>query len=104
MSVDVDAAIVEGPRDEAGLRRAGFERPIHTCATSTGLVAFVSSIPEQQVVILTDFDSAGRALNARLRELLPDSRVHTEWRREIGYRLTTHGRRDIESLNNLFTP
>jgi 5S rRNA maturation endonuclease (ribonuclease M5) len=103
MSVEVDAAIVEGRNDERGLRRAGFEKPVYRCAESDGLVAFASSIPEQQVVILTDFDPAGRKLNARLRELIPGRRIRVDWRRQVGKELTAHGRRDIESMNNLFT-
>lgn len=102
MSVEVDAAIVEGPNDERGLRRAGFEKPIYTCSTSSGLVSFASSVSEQEVVILTDFDPAGRRLNARLRELIPESRVRVDWRRRFGRQLTARGRRDVESLNNLF--
>ncbi|SEO22199.1 5S rRNA maturation endonuclease (Ribonuclease M5), contains TOPRIM domain [Halogranum amylolyticum] len=103
MSLEVDAAIVEGRNDERGLRRAGFENPIYRCAEADGLVAFASSISEPEVVILTDFDPAGRRLNARLRELLPGRRVRVDWRRRVGKTLTAHGRRDVESLNNLFT-
>jgi 5S rRNA maturation endonuclease (ribonuclease M5) len=55
-----------------------------------------------KVSIHTDFDPAGRKLNARLRELLDDSQVDPEWRRPVGAALTPHGRRDIESLTNLF--
>lgn len=102
MNNDVDAAIVEGSRDEAGLREAGFEKPIYTCSTTNGLVGFANSIQEQRLTILTDFDTEGKELNARLRELLPGSRVQTIWRKKLGKLLTEHGHRDIESLNNLF--
>lgn len=103
MNDDVDAVIVEGPNDERGLRRAGFEKPVYTCATSGSLVAFAASVTEEQVVILTDFDPAGRKLNARLRQLIPGRRLSLGWRRRVGRELTLHGRRDIESMNNLFS-
>ncbi|SDM63425.1 5S rRNA maturation endonuclease (Ribonuclease M5), contains TOPRIM domain [Halogranum gelatinilyticum] len=98
----VDAAIVEGPNDRRGLRTAGFTKRVYTCSEAGGLAALASRIDEDRVVILTDFDPAGRRLNARLRELLDDSQVDPEWRRKVGAALTPHGRRDIESLNNLF--
>lgn len=101
MSRAVDAAIVEGENDRRGLRAAGFEKRIYTCSEAGGLVPFATRIDEE-VVILTDFDPAGRKLNARLRELLSDSQVTPEWRRKVGAKLTPYGRRDIESLNNLF--
>ncbi|WP_396612833.1 hypothetical protein ACH9L7_06065 [Haloferax sp. S1W] len=98
----VDAAIVEGQNDKRGLRAAGFEKRIYTCSEAGRLVSFATRVDEEVVVILTDFDPAGRKLNARLRELLADSQVTPEWRRTVGALLTPYGRRDIESLNNLF--
>ncbi|MDX5990271.1 hypothetical protein E6P09_17295 (plasmid) [Haloferax mediterranei ATCC 33500] len=102
MSRAVDAAIVEGQNDRRGLRAAGFEKRIYTCSEAGRLVPFATQIDEEEVVILTDFDPAGRKLNARLRELLADSQVSPEWRRKVGALLTPYDRRDIESLNNLF--
>lgn len=102
LNTAVDAAIVEGPNDRRGLRAAGFTKRIYTCSEAGGLTAFAGRVDEERVVILTDFDPAGRRLNARLRELLADTQVDPEWRRKVGALLTPHGRRDIESLNNLF--
>lgn len=102
MSRAVDAAIVEGQNDRRGLRAAGFEKRIYTCSEAGGLVPFATRVDEEWVVILTDFDPAGRKLNAQLRELLADSQVNPKWRRKVGALLTIYGRRDIESLNNLF--
>lgn len=102
MQQDVDAVVVEGPRDREALRSAGFEKPVRLCVTADGLVAFARSISEDRVAILTDFDTEGKKLNGRLRDLLAGKRVCTIWRKEFGKLLTERGRRDIESLNNLF--
>jgi 5S rRNA maturation endonuclease (ribonuclease M5) len=103
MNRDVDAVIVEGPNDREALKSAGVTRPIHTCSDTNGIVGFARSMAaEGTVAILTDFDEAGKRLNGRLRELLPGRKVRSIWRQKLGKLLTEHGRRDIESLNNVF--
>lgn len=103
MERDVDAVIVEGRRDKDALRAAGFTNTIHTCSDANGLVNFARAIPlDETVTILTDFDQEGKRLNGRLRDLIPGSQVRPIWRKKIGKLLTEHGRRDIESLNNVF--
>lgn len=104
MDATIDTIVVEGPRDEAALRKAGVETAIHTCSHSAGLVRFARSLPGQHIAILTDYDEPGRRLNGRLRDLLPDGRVDPRWRRDLGLLLTQRGRYDIESLNNVFAP
>lgn len=103
MDRQVDAVVVEGPNDEAALRRVGVETPIHTCSQTNGLAGFASSLPGEQIAILTDYDDPGQRLNAKLRAYIPDARVDPRWRRELGLLLTQRGRYDIESLNNVFS-
>lgn len=102
MNVEIDTAIVEGPRDESGLRHAGFESTVKKVGTATNLLTFVDSIDANSIVILTDYDREGKRINAMLREHLPESRCNIQYRRDIGRVLTKHGRYDIESLNNIF--
>lgn len=103
MNRDVDAVVVEGRNDRTALERAGVTQPIYTCSDANGLVAFARTVAqEDSVAILTDFDAEGKRLNGRLRDLLPGRCVQPIWRQKLGKLLTRHGRRDIESLNNVF--
>lgn len=102
MDRSVAVAIVEGERDRMGLERAGFTGEIRECATAQGLRPFAASIEGDPIAILTDYDSPGRDLNGKLRDLLPDRRVDAYWRRELGLLLTKRGHYDIEALNNVF--
>ena len=102
MDQGVEIVIVEGQRDRSALRKGGVTCTIRTCAQSGGLVAFSESIDTYPVAILTDYDPAGKQLNARLRDLLPDATVDPRWRRDLGALLTQQGHYDIESLNKVF--
>ncbi len=102
MDERVGTVIVEGPRDQDGLRAAGVTAPIRACGNCEGLMSFVETIEGSPIAILTDFDDHGRHLNGRFRDLLPDHRVEPRWRRDLGLLLTQRGRYDIESLNNVF--
>lgn len=102
MDRDVDAVIVEGQNDRAALQRAGCTTPIYTCSQTNGLVGFARDIADGRIAILTDFDEEGKRLNGRLRDLLPGKHVRPIWRQKFGKVLTASGRRDIESLNNVF--
>lgn len=104
MDQDVDAVIVEGPRDREALERAGFTQRIYTCSETNGLIGFARSVSDEgSIAILTDFDEEGKKLNGRLRELIPGSHIQSIWRKKLGRVMTEHGRRDIESLNNVFS-
>ncbi len=103
MNQNVDAVIVEGKNDKAALERAGCTAEIYTCSRSNGLVGFARSVAiEDRIAILTDYDAEGKRLNGRLRDLLPGKHVRPIWRQKLGKLLTEYGRRDIESLNNVF--
>ncbi len=105
MDRDVDAAIVEGKHDVAALEAAGFTGDIYTVSDATeGVTALGKRVVREadSIAILTDFDPEGRDLNRRLQEVIPESRNRKIWRKKLGTMLTATGRRDIESLNNLF--
>lgn len=104
MDREVDAIVVEGPNDTSALRAGGVETHIAECARCRNLDHFADELAGGPIAILTDFDDHGRRLNGRLRDLLPDHRVESRWRREVGLLLTQRGRYDIESLNNVFEP
>lgn len=98
----VDRIVVEGGRDRAGLRACGVRSPISECATGGELYGFSRELDGTAVVLLTDYDTHGRHLNGRLRDLLSASRVVPRWRREVGLLLTQRGHYEIEALNNVF--
>lgn len=105
MDRDVDAVIVEGPHDEEALRTAGFTGDIYTVSnTRDGVTALAERVNAEtdSVAILTDFDPEGRELNRELQEAIPESRNQKVWRKKLGSVLTAKGRRDIESINNIF--
>ena len=102
MDREVAQIVVEGPNDRQALRKAGLDSPIEECSQTAGLTGFADQLTGDPIAILTDFDDAGRRLNGRLRDVLPDARVATHWRREVGLVLTQHGHYEIESLNNVF--
>lgn len=104
MDRDVEAVVVEGPRDRTALRTAGVDSAVYECSPGPDLVTFARSLQGDPITILTDYDQAGKRLNGRLRDLLPESRIETRWRQEIGLLLTQRGRYDIEALSNVFEP
>lgn len=105
MEAAVDAVIVEGGHDREALERAGFSKPIYTCSETDGFVGFAKDVARQhdRIAILTDFDAEGKELNKELQEYIPGRKNERRWRKELGKLLTEHGRRDIESINNLLS-
>ena len=103
MDRSVEVVIVEGPNDRSALRSGGVTVDIHECSTGRGVAGCARTITGGPVAILTDYDDHGRRLNGELRDLLPDAAVAPHWRQELGLLLTSRGRYDIESLNNVFT-
>ncbi len=106
MAGEVDAVVVEGPRDRAALRALGYSGPV-LLASGNGMnwANFVDSIEERYrtVALLTDFDGEGRALAARLRGRLERSgvRVAPEWRNRLRELLDGTGCRTVEGLKRL---
>lgn len=103
MAEEVDAVVVEGPRDRAALRALGYSGPVLLASGSgRNRADFVDSISERHrtVALLTDFDGAGRALAARLRSRLERSgiKVAPEWRSRLRGLLEVTGGRTVEGL------
>lgn len=106
MNTDIEAAVVEGPSDEKALRLLGFSRAVLKCSGSVNSHhELVDEIARKytSVVILTDYDKKGKALNWRLFRDLSDRKVRVarSYRDEMGKLLNSSGRRDIESINRL---
>ncbi len=106
MAGEVDAVVVEGPRDRAALRALGYAGPVLLASGSRmGRADFVDAVAGRcrTVVLLTDFDREGRALAARLRGRLEKSgvRVAPEWRNRLRESLDGTGCRTVEGLKRL---
>lgn len=104
MNREADAVIVEGSKDERGLRAAGLTIPVMTYSR-VSIWLFVHRLKQEhdRVVILTDFDEKGEEYNAELQDRLTGTvTVLQGLRKAFGKALTQTGRRDIESLNNVF--
>lgn len=103
MAGEVDAVVVEGPRDREALRALGYSGPVLLASGSgQGRADFVDSIGERYrtVALLTDFDGEGRAMAARLRGRLERSgvRVAPEWRVKLRSLMEGTGCRTVEGL------
>jgi len=106
MGESVDAVLVEGPRDEEALRRLGFKGRVELHSRIgrsdedlvDGLV-----VSSRTVLVLTDFDAEGRAMNRKLTVLLERRGVKVDlWlRRTIGRRMAVLGVYAIEDLDNM---
>ena len=70
MNYNVDAVIVEGPHDKKTLKLLGYMKPILLCSkrSHSDLVDLIAE-KYLNVVVLTDFDEEGIALNGRLSKL-----------------------------------
>jgi len=104
LNESVDAIIVEGARDKAGLRELGITKAILMCSTKPD-TAFIDDLRSRykRVAILTDYDRAGKRFNKRLTVRLEHEsiKVETKFRSKIGRILGLRGMRDIESVNAL---
>ncbi|MFB6265824.1 MAG: toprim domain-containing protein [Candidatus Nanohaloarchaea archaeon] len=103
MDRDVEAVIVEGRKDEEAMEKAGFTGKVYTCSENTsGLVSLGrrASRENSSLAILTD-DDEGKKLNRELQEVVPEKINRKIWRKKLGKVLTSEGRRDVESINNV---
>jgi len=102
----VDAVVVEGARDVEALRRLGFRGRVETCSrvgVSDGDLVEGIARSSWAVVILTDFDEAGRGLDRRLSRLLERRgvRVERRLRRAVGRLMAALGVYAVEALDNV---
>jgi 5S rRNA maturation endonuclease (ribonuclease M5) len=102
MNQEVDMVIVEGKKDEGALKALGFKGRIFVYAKREPEILEGAVRNCESVVVLTDFDSAGKDLcNEIMDHLLGHVKINKRLRREFGRLLTSHGRRGIESINRL---
>jgi len=80
MNHAVDGVIVEGPHDKKTLALLGYEGTIITCSGKRSHVELAEFVAKtfSRVVILTDFDVAGKDLNRRLSKLFEMKQVKVE--------------------------
>jgi len=101
-----DAVLVEGLRDVAALRDLGFLGRVEMCSkvgVSDGDLVENLARSAGTVVILTDFDEAGRRLNRRISRLLERRgvRVETRLRRAVGRLMAVLGVYAVEALDDV---
>lgn len=102
----VDAVVVEGARDVEALRCLGFRGRIEMCSrvgVSDGDLVEELAQSSGAVVVLTDFDEAGRQLNRRLSKLLERRGVRVEvgLRRAVGRLMAVLWVHAVEALDNI---
>ena len=95
-----NTVVVEGKRDEHGLRKAGFSGKIFQFHSFKGIAKFADKIPKNgRLVLLLDSDRKGRYLTKRIVSLLEHrATIDLTFRRKIT--LITKGKiRNIEDLS-----
>jgi 5S rRNA maturation endonuclease (ribonuclease M5) len=106
LASDVDLVLVEGPRDVDALRSLGYLGAIATCSrvyVNDVELAEIIAAENRNVLILTDFDPEGDALNTRFSELLEHmgAMVERGLRAEVGRIMAVLGVRVVEALDNI---
>ncbi|RLG34335.1 hypothetical protein DRN97_02725 [Methanosarcinales archaeon] len=100
----VDAVVVEGIHDKEALKGMGIKKEIVMYSSGSSFVGFVDYLRRRhkRVVILTDYDRAGKRINKKLSAGLERAGIKVEWRyrKEIGRILGTRGLKCIESINS----
>ncbi len=100
----VDAVVVEGAHDKEALREMGITKEIVMYSSGSSYVDFVDYLRSRykRVVILTDYDRAGKRFNKKLSAGLERAGIKVErrYREEIGRILGIRGMKCIESINS----
>ncbi len=101
---EVDAVVVEGRKDTRALRAAGVTADIVEYSRFSAWLVTHKLVKQYKcVLILTDYDEKGREYHRELVERLEGRlTLSRDLRREFGKVLTRTGRRDIESLTNVY--
>ncbi len=97
---DADTIIVEGAADRRVLQALGAETSIAACG-GRDAAPFCRAVAADadHVVILTDFDEAGKELNQRLRrQLSGDVDVIASYRQQFGQLLAVDNRQCVEDI------
>ena len=106
LSSSVDLVLVEGPRDVQALRSLGYSGEVATCSrvhVSDVELAEIVAYANKNVLVLTDFDHEGDALNNRLSELIEHMGTVVErgLRAEVGRIMAVLNVRVVEALDNV---
>ena len=102
----IDVVVVEGTRDEEAMRQLGFKGRVELHSrvgcSDEDLVDKLAS-RDRSVLVLTDFDSEGRAMNRKLTAAFERSglKVEINLRRAIGRMMAVLGVYAIEDLENI---
>ncbi len=100
----VDAVVVEGAHDKEALREMGITKEIVMYSSGSSYVDFLDYLRSRykRVVILTDYDRAGKGFNKKLSTGLERAGIKVErrYREEIGRILGIRGMKCIESINS----
>ncbi|MBN2043242.1 MAG: toprim domain-containing protein [Candidatus Aenigmarchaeota archaeon] len=91
--------LVEGKKDEEALKRLGLKNIIAINGKPLYIVAEELSAKNQEIVILSDFDKAGKEINLKLKKLLQRYKKTTNVRLRKG--IMNLGKNKIEDLGNL---
>ncbi len=102
----IEFILVEGTRDVEALRFLGVTAPIDVSSHVRKAVHAIAdniSTKTRSVLVLTDFDEAGRAQAKRLTELLTAEGVHVQidLRKKIGRLMGVLDLKTVESIDNL---
>ncbi len=103
MERDCDAFVVEGKNDEIALKALGVSKRIFK-VSKREISEFCDTVSHcsDNVVILVDFDKAGKEINKELLENLKgDVNVLSSYRKQFGILLTSRDRFCIEDINPL---
>ena len=94
--------LVEGIRDEKALKSLGMKNIIAINGRPLYEVAEIASKSKKEIVILTDFDKEGRAIEKRLKYLLQRYRKHPN--SKLRWKVMNLGKNKIEDFGNLDSP
>ncbi len=94
--------VVEGKRDEKALKSLGVKNIIAINGRPLYRVAEIASESEKEIVILTDFDKEGRAIEKRLKNLLQARGKHPN--SKLRWKVMNLGKNKIEDFGNLDSP
>ncbi len=94
--------IVEGKKDKKALKSLGVKDIIAINGRPLYKVAEIVSKTKKEIVILTDFDKKGRAIEKRLKHLLQTYGKHPN--SKLRWKVMNLGKNKIEDFGNLNSP
>ena len=102
MDLEEKLVIVEGKNDKKALKSLGVKDIIAINARPLYEVVEIASKSKKEIVILTDFDKEGRAIEKRLKYLLQRYKKHPN--SKLRWKVMNLGKNKIEDFGNLNSP